>query len=601
MSAIVLLITRDRDLTERVATSSSVFPEGALTLLCVERLIDATQRLSLNDSIDAVIIDWALPATRGFVALLTLVDAAPHLPIIVLGDDLDLRQQMNLIEHGAQDYLLKRRADTDTVICMVHSAIARKSREEMSLSGKARAEASQDSSGDTVLNTRITYVAEHDGLTGLPNRALLDDRLEQGIAMAQRHGRRLAVLSIDLDHFRHVNDSLGTMIGDQLLRAVALRIRPCLRNSDTVSRQGGDEFLVLLSEISHAGDAALIADKIRLAILEPYTIAQHLLHLTTSIGVSLYPEDGADAQTLIHCADAAMAHAKKKGRNQSRFFKEEMDFHAAVHRIITGDIRHGLKRGEFLLEYQPKVNLLSGAITGVEALIRWQHPSRGFLLPLYFIQVAEDCGLIAQMGQWALEAACIQAQTWIAAGLKFGTMAVNVSAVEFRNDRFFDDVYRILKNTGLPPRYLELELTETAAMRNFEDASSVLQSLSALGVRLAVDDFGIGCSNLSYLKRFPVNTLKLHKSFVHDVPESSNMATIVRSVIHMGQNLHLRVVADGVENAEQLKFLQAHHCAEGQGSYFSKPVNSHDCQALLSQGARHRAWQLPPPTLHALE
>jgi diguanylate cyclase (GGDEF)-like protein len=578
MSAIVLLITRDRDLTERIANSLSDFPEAALTLLCVEHLADATQRLSLNDSIDAVIMDWALPVTRGYEALLTLVDAAPHLPIIVLGDDLDLRQQMNMIEHGAQDYLLKRRAETDTVICMVHGAIARKSQESVLFCGKDRT---------------ITYVAEHDGLTALPNRALLDDRLERGIAMAQRHGRRLAVLSIDLDHFKHVNDSLGTMIGDQLLRSVALRIGPCLRSSDTVSRQGGDEFLVLLSEISHAGDAALIADKIRRAILEPYTIEQHLLHLTTSIGVSLYPQDGADAQTLIQCADTAMVHAKKKGRNQSRFFQEEMNFHAAVHQIMAGDLSHALKRGEFVLEYQPKVNLMSGAITGVEALIRWQHPSRGFLLPPNFIQVAEDCGMIAQMDQWTLEAACMQAQTWLAAGLQFGTMAVNISAVEFRDDRFFDDVYRILKSTGLPPRYLELELTETAAMRNFEDATAVLQSLSALGVRIAIDDFGTGYSNLSYLRRFPVNTLKLHKSFVHDVPESPNMATIVRSVIHMGQNLHLRVIADGVENAQQLKFLQINACAEGQGSYFSKPVNSLECQALFSQGGRQWAWHLP--------
>jgi diguanylate cyclase (GGDEF)-like protein/PAS domain S-box-containing protein len=709
MSALVLLITRDRDLMKRLTKSLSAFPEDALTIECVDRLSEATQRLKLNDSIDAVIMDWDLPTTRGFETLLVLMGAAPHLPIIILGDDPNLLQQMNLVEHGAQDYLLKRRLDADTLICMVHSAIARKSREGILFCDKERAQVTLNSIGDGVLSTdgdwritflnpiaehlmgwtnaeaagrqltevfqvidattrerivpslafevkrgrtmilpancvlvrrdgqespiedsaapihdrggriagmvvvfhdvseaqamaqKMTHLAQHDILTSLPNRALLDDRLEQGIALAQRHGGRLAVLLIDLDHFQHINDSLGHLIGDQLLRAVALRITPCVRRSDTVSRQGGDEFIVLLSEVAQAEDAALIADKIRLAVLEPYTIANHLLHLTTSIGVSVYPDDGVDPETLIRCADTALYHAKENGRNSSQFFKVEMNLHVAERQIITGDLRHALARGEFALDYQPKVNLVSGAITGVEALIRWHHPSRGVLPPQQFIQIAEDCGLIEQIGQWALRTACVQAQTWLAASLKFGTMAVNISAVEFRNDRFFDGVCSILQSTGLEPRYLELELTETAIMRNFEATSVVLQSLSAMGIRIAVDDFGTGYSNLSYLKRFPINTLKLDKSFVHDIPQSGNNATIVRSVINMGQSLHLRVVAEGVENAQQLKFLQAYDCAEGQGYYFSKPVDPTECQALLSVGERHWAWQFSSPTLRAFK
>jgi diguanylate cyclase (GGDEF)-like protein/PAS domain S-box-containing protein len=709
MSALVLLITRDRDLTKRLTDSLSDFTENALTIERVDRLSDATQRLNLNDGIDAVIMDWDLPTTRGFQTLLVLMGAAPHLPIIILGDDPNLLQQMSLVEHGAQDYLLKRRVDAETLIGMVHSAIARKSREGILFCDRERAQVTLNSIGDAVLSTdgnwrvtflnpvaekligwtnaeaagrqlteifqvidattrerivpclefevekgrtiilppncvlvrrdghespiedsaapihdrgghvagmvvvfhdvseaqamaqRMSHLAQHDILTSLPNRALLDDRLEQGIALAHRHSRRLAVLFIDLDHFKHVNDSVGHLIGDQLLRAVALRITPCVRSSDTVSRQGGDEFIVLLSEVTHAGDAALIADKIRLAVLEPYTIANHLLHLTTSIGVSVYPDDGADPETLIQSADTAMYHAKEKGRNNSQFFKDEMNVHAAERQIITGDLRHALARGEFVLEYQPKVNLVSGAITGVEALIRWQHPSRGVLPPLQFIQIAEDCGLIVQIGQWALRTACVQAQKWLAVGLKFGTMAVNISAVEFRNDQFFDGVCNILTSTGLEPRYLELELTETAVMRNFEATSVVLQSLSAMGIRIAVDDFGTGYSNLSYLKRFPVNTLKLDKSFVHDIPRNTNNATIVRSVIHMGQSLHLRVVAEGVEDAQQLKFLRAYDCAEGQGYYFSKPVDPSECQALLSVGERHWAWQFSSPTLRAFK
>jgi diguanylate cyclase (GGDEF)-like protein/PAS domain S-box-containing protein len=626
-----------------------------------------------------------------------------------LCDDPNLLQQMNLVEHGAQDYLLKRRLDAETLVGMVHSAIARKSREGILFCDKERAQVTLNSIGDAVLSTdgnwritflnpvaerligwkhaeasgqqltdvfqvidattreriapclefevgkghtvilppncvlvrrdghespiedsaapihdrsgdvaglvivfhdvseaqamaqRMTHLAEHDILTSLPNRGLLDDRLKQGIALAQRYSRRLAVLFIDLDHFKHINESLGHLIGDQLLRAVALRITPCIRNSDTVSRQGGDEFIVLLSEISYAEDAALIAEKIRLAVLEPYTIANHLLHLTASIGVSVYPEDGVDSEGLIQSADTAMYHAKEKGRNRSQFFKDEMNFHAAERRIIREDLRHALGRGEFALEYQPKVDLVSGAITGVEALIRWRHPSRGVVPPLEFIQIAEDCGLIVQIGQWVLRTACLQAQTWLAAGIRFGSIAVNISAVEFRNDGFFEDVCAILEYTGLEPRYLELELTETAVMRNFDATSTVLRSLSAMGIRIAVDDFGTGYSNLSYLKRFPINTLKLDKSFVHDIPANADIATIVRSVIHMGQSLHLQVVAEGVENAEQLKFLQAYNCAEGQGYYFSKPLDPSECQALISVAERHWVWQLSSPTLRAFK
>jgi diguanylate cyclase (GGDEF)-like protein/PAS domain S-box-containing protein len=709
MSTLVLLITRDRNLTNRLNKSLSDFAGDALTIESVDCVSEATQRLKQNDGVDAVIMDWDLPATRGFETLLVLMGKAPQLPIIILGDDPNLLQQMKLVAHGAQDYLLRRRLDADMLMGMVHSAIARKSREDILFCDKERAQVTLNSIGDAVLSTdrdwritflnpvaerltgwtdaeasgqqladvfqvinattrerivpclefevgkgrtiilppncvlvrrdghespiedsaapihdrgggvaglvvvfhdvseaqamaqRMTHLAEHDILTSLPNRGLLDDRLEQGIALAQRHSRRLAVLFIDLDHFKHINDSLGHLIGDQLLRAVALRITPCVRSSDTVSRQGGDEFIVLLSEISQAEDAALIADKIRLAVLEPYAIANHLLHLTASIGVSVFPEDGADPESLIQCADTAMYHAKEKGRNRSQFFKDEMNFHAAERQIIRGDLRHALDRREFVLDYQPKVNLVSGAITGVEALIRWRHPSRGFLPPLQFIQIAEDCGLIVQIGQWALRAACLQAQTWLAGGIRFGTMAVNISAVEFGNDRFFEDVCGILESTGLEPRYLELELTETAVMRNVDATSAVLQSLSAMGIRIAVDDFGTGYSNLSYLKRFPINTLKLDKSFVHDIPENANIATIVRSVIHMGQSLQLRVVAEGVENAEQLKFLRAYDCAEGQGYYFSKPVDPSECEALISVGQRHWARQLSSPTLRAIE
>lgn len=450
------------------------------------------------------------------------------------------------------------------------------------------------------MTQKITHLAEHDVLTSLPNRALLDDRLKQAIALARRHTRQLAVLFIDLDHFKHVNDSLGHLIGDQLLKAVSQRISPCVRACDTVSRQGGDEFIVLLSEINHARDARLIAENIRLAISEPYQIANHYVHLSASIGVSVCPDDGEDPEILIQSADTAMYHAKEKGRNNCQFFKEEMNVRALERQAITEDLRNALARNEFFLEYQPKISLRSGAITGIEALIRWRHPTQGLLYPNRFIPIAEDCGLIMPIGQWALREACAQAQAWYAASLSFGTMAVNVSAVEFRSDQFFDEVCRILRLTKLAPQYLELELTETAVMRDHEKTCIVLQALSAMGVRIAVDDFGTGYSNLSYLKRFPINTLKLDKSFIHDVPQNDNVTTIVSSVIHMAHSLNLQVVAEGVETVQQLKFLRAHECGECQGYYFSKPVDSAECQSLLSVGEQRWAWQFSRSARRAL-
>jgi diguanylate cyclase (GGDEF)-like protein/PAS domain S-box-containing protein len=693
MSVRVLLITRFRDLIRRIAASNG----DALAIEHVAWLSDAKKRLKQH-AFQAIMADLDLPDAQGMEALRALTRAAPQVPIVVLGDDTE-SQYVTMMEHGAEDYLLKSSLSGETLVLAVRGAIARKSREAGLFIDRERAQVTLDSIGDAVLSTdgagridflnpvaeklmgwtfaeasgrhlsevfqvidaatrkrivprlefevkngrtmilppncvlvhrngrespiedsaapihdradhiagmvvvfhdvsdvramtqKMTHLAEHDVLTSLPNRAVLDDRLEQCIALGKRHSRRLGVLFVDLDRFKHINDSVGHLIGDQILIAVSQRIGLCLRNSDTVSRQGGDEFIVLLSEIQLAEDASLIAEKIRLAVLEPYTIADHYLHLSASIGVSVYPNDGEDAETLIRCADTAMYHAKERGRNNSQFFKEEMNVRATERQIITSDLRDALRRGEFMLEYQPKIDLFNGAITGIEALIRWRHPSRGVLLPLHFIPIAEDCGLIIQIGQWALRAACIQAQMWVVAGLKFGTMAVNISAVEFRSDRFFEGVCGILQSTGLEARYLELELTETAVMRNFEATCIVLQALSAMGVRIAVDDYGTGYSNLSYLTRFPINTLKLDRSFIHDVPGSANAATIVSSVIQMGRGLKLQVVAEGVENVPQLNFLRANNCGEGQGYYFSEPVNSVECQSLLSIEELHWARQ----------
>jgi len=392
------------------------------------------------------------------------------------------------------------------------------------------------------------------------------------------------VLFLDLDHFKYINDSLGHAVGDQLLQSVSKRLLAGVRDSDTVSRQGGDEFVILLSEISHPEDAATSARKILLSLAVPHSIGGHDLDIAGSIGISIYPGDGEDAETLIKNADTAMYHAKESGRNNLQFFKPEMNRQAVERQSLEGSLRHALERGEFLLHYQPKVNLFTGKITGGEALIRWQHPDRGLVSPAQFVPVAEDCGLILPIGRWVLREACTQAREWQNAGLPFKRVSVNVSATEFRSKTFLDEVSTTLRETRLPARYLDFELTEGVLMQNAKSTASVLQELKRMGVRLAVDDFGTGYSSLSYLRQFPIDVLKIDQSFVHQISDDPNDSAIVRAIIDMGKNLKQRVIAEGIETQEQLALLQAWHCAEGQGYLFSRPVPAAQFARLLQTG-----------------
>lgn len=442
-----------------------------------------------------------------------------------------------------------------------------------------------DLSESRAMTRRLSYLARHDYLTDLANRMLLNERLNQCITLASRHARRLAILFLDLDHFKHINDSLGHSVGDELLKEVARRLTRCVRQSDTVSRQGGDEFVVLLSEIDAAQDAATAAENIRRAIAEPYRIGGHALHLAASIGISLFPDDGRDGETLFKRADTAMYHAKASGRNNSQFFEAEMNVRATLRQSIEGALNHAIARQEFELYYQPTVNLQTRAVTGAEALIRWHHPERGLVAPGLFMQIAEESGLIEPIGNWVLRAACRQARAWLDAKLPFQKMAVNVSAVEFNNEAFLSNVCAILEETGLEARFLEIELTETAVMRNVAATSRVLEALSRLGVRFAMDDFGTGYSSLTYLMRFPIDTLKIDRSFVQDIVANEDAATIVGAVINLGHSLDLHVVAEGVETAAQLDFLQARGCGGGQGFYFGSPARADEFRALLESGA----------------
>ena len=441
-----------------------------------------------------------------------------------------------------------------------------------------------DVSAARAMSVRMTHSAEHDIVTNLPNRLLLNDRISQSIALARRQNKALAVVFLDLDRFKNINDSLGHPVGDKLLQSVSRRLLASVRGSDTVSRQGGDEFAILLSEISHPEDAATSAKKILLSLGAAHSIAGRDLHVDGSIGISIYPGDGEDAETLIKNADTAMYHAKENGRNNFQFFKADMNRKAVERQTLEGSLRRALEREEFLLHFQPKVNLDSGDITGVEVLIRWQHPNRGLVPPAQFVPIAEDCGLILPIGRWVLRQACRQAHEWQEAGLPFKRISVNVSAVEFRAKTFLAEVSSSLNESGLEARYLDLELTESTLMHHAKSSAAILHSLKEIGVHLAVDDFGTGYSSLSYLQRFPIDILKIDKSFVHQISGNLEDAPIVGAIINMGKSLKQRVIAEGIETHQQLAFLQAQHCMEGQGYLFSRPLAAAQFADLLRVG-----------------
>jgi diguanylate cyclase (GGDEF)-like protein/PAS domain S-box-containing protein len=429
---------------------------------------------------------------------------------------------------------------------------------------------------------QMLHLAEHDALTDLPSRLLLSDRLARAIALGRRYGRRLAVLFLDCDRFKNINDTLGHAVGDQVLRSVARRLTSCVRESDTVSRHGGDEFLIVLSEVDELDDAGAIAEKIVRSVSEPHFVSGHELPLTASVGIAVYPEDGQDAQSLIMRADTAMYHAKGAGRNRVAFYAADMES-PAIRSSMENELQSALDRREFELYYQPTIDLDTGMISGAEALMRWRHPERGIVSPDQFIPAAEASGLIVPMGRWALREACRQAKEWQDRGLPPIPIAVNVSALQFRTAGFIDDIQQFLRETGLAPRYLQLELTESALMVDTASTTALLEVLKLHGLVLKVDDFGTGPSSLSYLQRCPVDVLKIDQSFVQDIAPSIDGAPLVRAVIAMGKSLGCRVVAEGVETMNQYDYLRAEHCDEGQGFHFSPPLTAAAFSRLLER------------------
>jgi diguanylate cyclase (GGDEF)-like protein/PAS domain S-box-containing protein len=434
----------------------------------------------------------------------------------------------------------------------------------------------------------MSHLAQHDSLTDLPNRMLFNDRVTQAISLAVRQRKQLALMFVDLDHFKKINDSLGHGVGDKLLQSVAGRLVTCVRRTDTVSRLGGDEFVVLLSQVEHGEDAAFSARKILRSLAVPHIIDGKSLDVNVSIGVSTYPNDGPDAESLMNKADTAMYEAKQIGRNNFQFFRRDMHARLAYRQLLEADLRYALGRNEFLLHYQPKFNLRTKQITGVEALIRWAHPQRGIISPGQFVPIAEECGLILPIGRWVLLEACRQARLWNDAGLGVVPVAVNVSASEFADKDFISGVRAVLIATSVEPANLELELTESVLMQDAESTVRTLSALKAMGVQLAIDDFGTGYSSFTYLRRFPVDALKLHQSFVQEITADPGDATIVSAMINIGKSLNQRVIAEGVETRAQLNFLQHHGCNEGQGYYFSRPVVAEQAEKLIEAALRER-------------
>ncbi|ANJ68362.1 diguanylate cyclase [Halothiobacillus diazotrophicus] len=419
---------------------------------------------------------------------------------------------------------------------------------------------------------QIQYLSSHDALTGLPNRMLFQDRLENAIANAARDHRRVALLDLDLDNFKLLNDSLGHSAGDTLLRAVALRLKGCIPETDSISRLGGDAFLIALTNIDSVDAINHVLIEVLAQVASPLDIDGRPLSLTCSIGVAVYPDDGDQFETLLKRADKAMYHAKEAGRNTYRFFTEQINTDSLAHLRIAHSLRAAVRAREFALHYQPQIDLRTGALVGAEALIRWHHPEEGLVPPNDFIAIAEQTGLIVEIGDWVLREACRQAVAWQRAGLPPLVVAVNISAVQFRRGDFEQSVLTALSESGLAPRFLEIELTESVLLHDMEIMLSLINRLKDLGIKLAIDDFGTGYSSLSYLKKFKVDRLKIDQSFVRDIGRDPEDRAIVSAIVQMARALNLQSLAEGVETPAQLEFLRAQGCDEAQGYLYSKPM-----------------------------
>ena len=502
-----------------------------------------------DQTVDAIIAELNLPDSTPEAGLKQLVATAPHTAVVVLVNNDNDVFALELLKLGAQDSLAKGRADSALVLKTLRYAIERKESDQ-----------------------HLTYLSHYDRLTGLANRELFRDRLHQAMTRAERSGQVIALLFLDLDRFKAVNDTLGHLAGDELLIEVAGRLKKSVRRSDTIARLGGDEFTVILEGLEDPLDAEVVCAKILKSLSEPVQIRNQEIYVTTSIGVTFFPADDVDINGLLRNADAAMYRAKEEGRNRYNLFTADISARAVNRMAIESALRHALERQEFHLCYQPKVCVQTGVVLGAEALIRWDNPQRGLVSPLEFIPVAEDTGLIVPIGEWVLRRACADMRKWHAAGFEHVSVAVNLSARQFRHGELVSAVARILADTGISPRQLELEITESLLMDDTEASQLALRALKALGTCIYLDDFGTGYSSLAYLKKFPLDGLKIDRSFINDLPGDTDDEAITSAILALSKALRLGVVAEGVETRDQLNFLRDAGCQVVQGYLFSRPL-----------------------------
>ncbi len=531
---------------------------GAEVVLAAN-LAEAHLHLAANP--DVILLDLGLPDSAGLDTFVAIHDRSPGTPIVVITGLDDESLGVHAVQRGAQDYLLKIQLNLPMLTRSIRYAIERQR-----------------------LLTELKHrLAFHDSLTGLPNRQLFFDRLGHAIAESRRSGQSFAVLFLDLDGFKAINDSFGHQVGDLLLQAVAQRLRNCLRASDTAARLGGDEFTIIVGGEPQPEDAAKVAEKILNALSRRFGIGAQQFFISGSIGIAVCPTDGADAETLVRNADVAMYRAKALGKNGYQFYDLSLDA-AALERLgLEKSLRAALAEGQFVLHYQPQLSLQNAGLTGAEAMLRWQHPELGLLLPERFLALAEDTGLIIPIGEWVLRTACAQGQSWQLAGHRPLRMSVNVSPRHFGRPTLPDLVARTLAESGLAPEQLSLDIDESCLMQDPEQGLNALRALKRLGVQIAVDDFGTGYSRLGSLRRFPIDMLKIDRSFVRGIPHEPEDAEIAALIVALARRLRLTVLAEGIETPEQLEFLRAQGCDEGQGFALGPPVPADSFSRLLEE------------------
>jgi diguanylate cyclase (GGDEF)-like protein len=575
----------------------------ATGLLCdlkwVDNLTAGIKHLEAG-GIDVMLLDLGLPESSGLDTLQRLHAQVPNVPtLVVLSGLSDETIAIQAVQSGAQDYLVKDEVNSALLVRSIRYAIERSQAQEALQQAHSELERRVMERTAELANTvdalnaeiierkqaeeRIRYMAHYDALTGLANRVLLQDRVRQALAYANRNWTQVALLFIDLDSFKHINDSLGHPVGDHLLQLVAHRFQESRRQGDSVARLGGDEFVLCLPLLSGSNDAALVAQKALDMLDIPFIVEGHELHVSASIGISLYPDDGTTVESLMRAADTAMYYAKEKGRNNYQFFTPALNNAAQYRLVVANRLRNALARNEFAVYYQPQVDMASGTIFSAEALLRWQQPGQAAVSCGPYISIAEDTGLVLPIGEWVLRQACQQLKEWHNAGYPELHIAVNLSARQFYQPNFLNMIKQILDEAELPANALDLEITESLLLQRSEDNVAALNQLSSMGMQLSVDDFGTGYSSLAYLQRFPVDAIKIDQSFVRGIGRDSNHTALVAAIIAMANSLQLKVLAEGVETSQQRTFLMSHGCPSAQGYYYSEAIPAEEFSKILSQ------------------